>query len=110
MGFDSNVPPARTIDRQPPFCGGNGEEAGKAARTSRAGKTEEGRKINLSPFSAWERWEADYLANEPADFQRNQAIFWALWAEAVQLGVFPGEDLLEGLDVDIRVAKALNSV
>jgi hypothetical protein len=60
--------------------------------------------------AAWERWEAGYLANEPVDFQRNQAIFWALWAEAVQLGVFPGDDLLEGLEVDIRVARALNRV
>jgi hypothetical protein len=34
----------------------------------------------------------------------------ALYREAVALGVFPLQDSLEGLEVDIRIAKVVNSV
>jgi hypothetical protein len=34
----------------------------------------------------------------------------ALYKEAVALGAFPLKDSLEGLEVDIRIAKVINSV
>jgi hypothetical protein len=41
----------------------------------------------------------------------NRAIrhFTAMWKEAVALGAFPPKDPLEGIEVDIRIAKILNS-
>jgi hypothetical protein len=36
-------------------------------------------------------------------------IFEALYEEAKQLGVFPLKDPLEGIEVDIRLARALNA-
>jgi hypothetical protein len=33
----------------------------------------------------------------------------AMWKEGVSLGVLPPKEPLEGLDVDIRIAKVLNS-
>ncbi len=43
------------------------------------------------------------------DFQKALEVFTALWKEAVSLGVLPPEDPLEGIEVDIRVAKIINS-
>jgi hypothetical protein len=44
----------------------------------------------------------------PADYRCNLAIFEALFAEAAALGIFPLKDLLEGIAVDIRLARAIN--
>lgn len=33
----------------------------------------------------------------------------AMWQEGVSLGVLPPEDHLEGIEIDIRLAKAINS-
>lgn len=43
------------------------------------------------------------------DFARSSKLFAHLWNEGVKLGVLPLKEPLEGIDVDIRVAKALNS-
>ncbi len=53
-------------------------------------------------------FEAELARREPLDHRRNLAVFEALFREARALGVLPGIDLLEGLDVDIRLARALN--
>jgi hypothetical protein len=36
-------------------------------------------------------------------------IFDAMWHEGVTLGILPPKEPLEGIDVDIKVAKILNS-
>ncbi|MCK4595337.1 hypothetical protein KAT73_01030 [candidate division WOR-3 bacterium] len=36
-------------------------------------------------------------------------IFEAMWREALTLGVLPLKDFMEGVEVDIKVAKILNS-
>jgi len=54
------------------------------------------------------QFEAEYARREPLDHRRNLAIFEALFCEARALGVLPGSDPLEGIDVDIRLARALN--
>ncbi len=56
----------------------------------------------------WAEWEARYIASQPADFQRNLKMLEAMYEYARFLGVFPLADPLEGLETDIRVAKALN--
>ena len=56
----------------------------------------------------WAEWEARFVASEPADFQRNLKLLEAMYEHACALGVFPLADPLEGLETDIRVAKALN--
>ncbi len=58
-------------------------------------------------FAAFER---DLIRREKPDLNRNLKIVEALFQEAVDLGVFPLKDPLEGLEVDIRVAKVINSV
>jgi len=57
-----------------------------------------------------ERFEADLLQRDKADFHRNLAIMDAMWEEAVALGAFPPQDPMEGIEVDLRIAKVVNSV
>jgi hypothetical protein len=44
---------------------------------------------------------------EKPDIGKNFRIVEALYEEAVALGVIPSENPLEGLDVDIRIARIL---
>jgi hypothetical protein len=60
--------------------------------------------------AALERFETEFIRNEPADLGRNLAIVEALAQEAVALGVFPRQDPLEGIETIIRVARAVNRV
>jgi hypothetical protein len=56
------------------------------------------------------KFEIEILRNEKLDTRKKFKIVDALYKEAVALGVFPLKDSLEGLEVDIRIAKVINSV
>jgi hypothetical protein len=58
----------------------------------------------------FEQFERELIRSRKADYQENLKIFEALYREAVLLGVLPLKDPLEGLEVDIRMARVLNSV
>jgi hypothetical protein len=58
----------------------------------------------------WEEFERKLSASTKADYQTNLKIFEELMAYAKSLGKFPCENPLEGIEVDIRIAKILNSV
>jgi hypothetical protein len=60
--------------------------------------------------SAFQKFEAEILRNERVDIKRNFRLMDALYREAVTLGVMPLKYPLEGLDVDLRIAKAINRV
>jgi hypothetical protein len=78
---------------------------------SRSGR--EGRKVNKMnnvPSPEFRRFEIEFLRNEKLDIKKKFKIVEALYREAVALGVFPLKDSLEGLEVDIRIAKGINSV
>ncbi|HPD21081.1 MAG: hypothetical protein QM299_11965 [Pseudomonadota bacterium] len=53
----------------------------------------------------------DDLAREEGRVPHARAmeIFSSLWHEGRALGVLPGEDPLAGIEVDIRLARVLNS-
>ena len=53
-------------------------------------------------------FERDQIRTMPADHARNLAIVEALCQEALLLGVWPPSDLLDGIEADLRLAKALN--
>ena len=42
-------------------------------------------------------------------FERAMRLFSDMWHEGITLGVLPPIETLEGIEVDIRIAKALNS-
>lgn len=57
-----------------------------------------------------EALERVYLKSSGVNnYQRSLEIFTSLWKEAMALGIIPPKDLLEGIEVDIRIAKILNS-
>ena len=58
----------------------------------------------------WREFENKLLAKEKVDYAKALKIVEALRREAVFLGVLPLKNPLDGIEVDIRIAKVLNSV
>jgi len=54
--------------------------------------------------------EIAVLRQEKSNLSNNMRIVEAMYKEAVLLGAFPLKDRLSGLEVDIRIARAVNSV
>jgi len=57
-----------------------------------------------------ERFEKDLKIREKADYFKNLKIFEEMFKEAVYLNAFPLKDPLEGIEVDIKIAKVINNV
>jgi hypothetical protein len=55
-------------------------------------------------------FEMGLAKRNPADHRENIRLFEVMFAEATALGIFPPKDPLAGIEVDIRIAKAVNSV
>lgn len=56
------------------------------------------------------KFEDDFARKEGRiPYSRAMKIFTSLWQEGKTLGVFPGKNPLAGIEVDIRLAKVLNS-
>jgi len=51
-----------------------------------------------------------YLRTEKSDYFESLKLFEEMWMEGIQLGVLPLKDPLEGIEVDIRIAKILNHI
>jgi len=66
--------------------------------------------IEMIMDNEFRKFEMEILRNEKLDVKKKFKIVEALYREAVTLGVFPLKDSLEGLEVDIRIAKVINSV
>jgi hypothetical protein len=56
------------------------------------------------------KFEMEWLRKEKVDVMRNFRIIEALYKEAVALGTIPLKTPLDGLDVDIKIARVINSV
>lgn len=50
------------------------------------------------------------VRDEKMDYPSCLRLFEGLWREGVALGVLPPDDPLEGIEVDIRLARILNHV
>jgi hypothetical protein len=55
-------------------------------------------------------FNARQIKEEKLTYSEALSIFEEMWKEAVSLGVLPLDDPLEGIEVDIRVARILNHV
>jgi hypothetical protein len=58
----------------------------------------------------FQKFEIEFSKKEKVDVIRNFHIVDALYREAVTLGVIPFENPLDGIEVDLRIAKVVNSV
>jgi len=56
------------------------------------------------------KFECDFLNEEKVNLVRNFCIVDALFKEAVMLGIFPLKNPLDGIEVDLKIAKVVNSV
>lgn len=77
---------------------------------SKAGSQGTLMEVLMTTHDEFQRFEIEILRNEKLDIKKKFKIVEALYKEAVALGVFPLKDSLEGLEVDIRIAKGINSV
>jgi len=50
------------------------------------------------------------IVEEDLSYEQSLRIFEALYAEALLLGVISDERVLEGLEVDLKIARALNGL
>jgi hypothetical protein len=57
-----------------------------------------------------QKFENELLKKQRVDIMQNFRIVEALYREAVILRVIPMRDPLDGLDIDIKIARAVNSV
>jgi hypothetical protein len=58
----------------------------------------------------FQKFEIEFLKKEKAEMVRNFQIVGALYDEAVTLEVIPLKNPLDGIEVDLRIAKVINSV
>ena len=57
-----------------------------------------------------EQFEREQLKKENLDYDSALKIFEGMWLEGMAMGVLPLKDPLEGIEVDIRIARMLNHV
>jgi hypothetical protein len=55
-------------------------------------------------------FEDEYARGQKPDLVQNLKILDQLYKEAKTLSVFPPKDPLSGIDIDIKIAKVINSV
>ncbi len=64
----------------------------------------------IKDASILEKFEDDLCKKEgPLPYSKTLEIFEQMWEETVALKVFPTKNPLEGIEVDIRMAKILNT-
>jgi hypothetical protein len=56
------------------------------------------------------RFETEFVKKESANIEKNFRLVEALYQEAVTLGVLPPKNPLDGIEVDLKIAKVVNSV
>lgn len=55
-------------------------------------------------------FEDEYIRGDKTNFWQNLQLIDQLYQEAKALSVFPPQDPLSGLDIDIKIARVINSV
>jgi transcriptional regulator with XRE-family HTH domain len=64
----------------------------------------------LGKRSDLQKFEMDFLREGKIDIARNFRIVEAFYKEAVTLGIIPLKKPLDGIEVDLKIAKVVNSV
>ena len=73
-------------------------------------KAATGETVMIRNRAKLEEFERQELVSEDLSYAEALAIFEALHQEAVLLGAFTSENVLDGLENDIRLAKAINGL
>lgn len=54
-------------------------------------------------------FEREEIKKEKTNYLESLRVFEALWKEGINLGALPLKDPLEDIEIDIRIARILNS-
>jgi transcriptional regulator with XRE-family HTH domain len=65
---------------------------------------------DLGRRSEFLKFERDFVREEKVDIVRNFRMVEALYKEAVALGIIPLKNPLDGIEVDLKIAKAVSRV
>jgi hypothetical protein len=57
-----------------------------------------------------EEFQRQYARENPLSYEQALAIYEAMFREAVALGAVSSENIMDGVEKNIRLAKALNSL
>jgi|YNPBryBLVA2012_1023415.scaffolds.fasta_scaffold64740_1 hypothetical protein len=63
----------------------------------------------IGDIDLYRRFLAEWKSRDRVDLDRAFSILESLLDEAVELGVWPPADPMEGIEVDIRMAAVINS-
>jgi hypothetical protein len=63
----------------------------------------------IRDVKAWNSFQRRFSEEHRLTHRQALAVLDGLWAEGRALGVLPPEDPMDGVDVDIRIARILNS-
>jgi hypothetical protein len=66
--------------------------------------------IEMITNNEFRKFEIEFIKKAKVDIEKNFCLVEALHHEAVTLGVLPPKNPLEGIEVDLKIAKVLNSV
>ena len=64
----------------------------------------------ITDYKKLQKFEKELIRKEKVNIKKNFRIIDALYREAVELGIIPLKNSLEGLETDIKIAKVVNSV
>ena len=60
--------------------------------------------------SKLKQFEDNFIRQDKSDITKNLRLLDSLYKEARALSVFPLQNPLEGIEIDIKIAKVINSV
>jgi hypothetical protein len=64
----------------------------------------------IKDAEALQKFERNFISGQGyISYEQSRKLFAALWKEGVSLGVVPPADPLSGIEVDIRMARILNT-
>jgi len=58
----------------------------------------------------WDQFEGELLKKEELSLEQKYRILNSMLREALNLGILPLEDPLEGIEVDIKIARIVNAL
>jgi hypothetical protein len=90
-------------------CSADGAESARE-RFVPMKREQKGRKTMIKDAGLLEQFNDELLRKEKLDYAAALRIFEGMWEEGRKLGVLPLKDPLEGIEVDIRIARILNHV
>ena len=64
----------------------------------------------INNYKKYKKFEDQLVSNGEIDIEKNFLIVEEMYKEAVALNIFPLSDPLDDIEIDIKIAKVINSV